>query len=1014
MVWGCARRLPIGRDDLLRYLEERLNRALDGDSLGVLLEGDAGIGKSTLLFALADRARERGSIVASGACLPVPGLPYAPAIQILRSLEAANPERGDEYRAAAAHLMPLQPTRKRARANGELRERRPVIFEQFLRLVAAGSGPNPAVIAIEDLQWIDPDSAVLLLYVLRNAGSHGRLVFLGTERLDISPPPETLELIHECRRTPGITRVAVPPLAEDDATAHATELARAGGKQHDESQISAIVRLAEGNPFYLEELVLGSDNIHTTLPSSLMHGFRARFARLPLETQELLRTAAVGGRRVDSAALRVALARSETELAHAIQPAIQAAFVRLARDSAGEAWEFRHALVREAILADVEAPVLRRIHRRFAQALEGVLHGHDAAARQSEVAHHWEAAAAPEAFASHIRAGKTAMRIHAYSSAELHLDRAVDLWRNGVASGARAMGPELLCACAEASYASGRVSRAAERIREAIALVDAEADPLRAGVLYARLSRFQSESDGPETTSELNAEALRLIPADPPTAERAMVLNMVGARARLLGRYDEAIPMLAEALTAARATGATSVEVASLCDLGLARCLTGELTRGLAALDDAIGLVATKPDEFDAAMRFWPIESKYAVLMALTGELEVVVEMAVAALDESRRRGDSQTARVDITANLAEALYLLGRWDEALSYLSELGATTPGAPVSRVYADAHLAQILASKGDSAHAVTTLESVRRRVGPAADPWLHIFVEVVAADIAAWELDLGALKESIELGRAIAWPSGGTAPEHETELVAAELFWHGARAQAESLRAGGRVTTKAKVAAAKQAGALARMSRSLLDGTTPYGPRWRTRLTTLVEMTEQEAAAVYRADEPARWNSIVEAWRGIKIPYLETYARYRLAQSLLDRRRRAEAAVLLIQAHRRASDLGAEPLRGRIEDLAQRSRTQLASDRDPTAPALTDAPVSQGLQNELNVSFATLSTREREVAALLAEGRTNREIAERIFITERTAAAHVSNILGKLGVSRRTEAAALWHRNLTTGG
>ncbi|HSO02455.1 MAG TPA: LuxR C-terminal-related transcriptional regulator, partial [Gaiellaceae bacterium] len=118
----------------------------------------------------------------------------------------------------------------------------------------------------------------------------------------------------------------------------------------------------------------------------------------------------------------------------------------------------------------------------------------------------------------------------------------------------------------------------------------------------------------------------------------------------------------------------------------------------------------------------------------------------------------------------------------------------------------------------------------------------------------------------------------------------------------------------------------------------------------------------------------------------------ASTFLDARRRTEAEGAITEAHAIAVALGATPLRSRLESLARRGRIPLdgVDTRD-------DAAVRLGL-----------TRREREVLALVADGRSNRQIGEQLYMAESTAGVHVSNILGKLGVTRRSEAAAVAHR------
>ena len=128
----------------------------------------------------------------------------------------------------------------------------------------------------------------------------------------------------------------------------------------------------------------------------------------------------------------------------------------------------------------------------------------------------------------------------------------------------------------------------------------------------------------------------------------------------------------------------------------------------------------------------------------------------------------------------------------------------------------------------------------------------------------------------------------------------------------------------------------------------------------------------------------------------YCRWREAEALLGDGDRAGAGIAAREAHAIAEGLGATPLRESIEGLAARSRLDLADTgaADP-APA---AVVPDG--NPFG-----LTRRERDVLPLLVRGRTNRQIADELFISENTAGVHVSNILGKLEVASRTEAAAV---------
>ena len=154
------------------------------------------------------------------------------------------------------------------------------------------------------------------------------------------------------------------------------------------------------------------------------------------------------------------------------------------------------------------------------------------------------------------------------------------------------------------------------------------------------------------------------------------------------------------------------------------------------------------------------------------------------------------------------------------------------------------------------------------------------------------------------------------------------------------------------------------------------------------------------DPQAWQQTAQGWERAELPYRATYARFRQAEALLGvRAPRAQIQPVLRAAYQTAVRLGAAPLRREIELLAGRGRLHL---KEPARPApASQAPASPA------ASFG-LTRREAEVLALVAAGRTNRQIGAELFITEKTASVHVSRILAKLGVVGRGQAAAVAHR------
>jgi DNA-binding CsgD family transcriptional regulator len=161
-------------------------------------------------------------------------------------------------------------------------------------------------------------------------------------------------------------------------------------------------------------------------------------------------------------------------------------------------------------------------------------------------------------------------------------------------------------------------------------------------------------------------------------------------------------------------------------------------------------------------------------------------------------------------------------------------------------------------------------------------------------------------------------------------------------------------------------------------------------------EAEAAGIDGEPQPAAWQAAADHWRSIGQPYRIATCQYRYAQaSLAAREPRAAAIAALAEANEIAGQLGAEPLRTDIETLARIARIDLA---DGVAPL--DTVAATPAQRPFG-----LTERELEVLEQLVGGLSNRQIGDALFISESTAGVHVSNILGKLGVTSRVEAAAI---------
>jgi DNA-binding CsgD family transcriptional regulator len=347
---------------------------------------------------------------------------------------------------------------------------------------------------------------------------------------------------------------------------------------------------------------------------------------------------------------------------------------------------------------------------------------------------------------------------------------------------------------------------------------------------------------------------------------------------------------------------------------------------------------------------------------------------------------------MDLAGLLGDILLRLGRWDEADRATRE-GLALDQLDQGTIYLAAVRSRLLALRGNADEANERLARIDRT---SLDPDVAAFVAAVRAETA---LTAG---QPAEASAAVA--EGLARLEGLEEMVwAAPLIGLGFMALAEAAE---------DARTARASGADPELEATVLDmsrrterlserAATPSARAW-------VALARAEAVRFDGRPEAESWLLAVQAWEAVPDPYQAAYCRFRSAEAALRvAGLRANAAEPLRAAHAVAVGLGAAPLRKHIEALAGRGRVDLSvTPAAPAGPPAEDAgggvAVGPGRARAAERRHR-LSERELEVLVLVAAGRTNGEIAERLFITRKTAAVHVTHILDKLGVSNRVEAA-----------
>ena len=981
----------VGRAAESARLAEAYDRAAAGTPTVMVVGGEAGVGKSRLVGELVAGSRAAGATVLTGGCVELggEGLPFAPIVEALRMLARGLDGPGlavavpEPARTELARLLPelgLPPAGGPEPPWLDLGSAQGRLFELLLGLFERLADHQPTILVVEDLHWADRSTRDLLAFLVRNL-RHGRLLLLLTYRSDELHRRHPLRpLLAVLERDRRVERLELGRFDRGEVAAQLTGILGVAPRIRLVDRIHA---RSGGNAFFVEELAAAArgapapGGLEGELPPSLRDTLLARIELLPEPTQQVLRVAAAAGGRVEHELLAEVAALPEPELLAGLREAVSAQVLLVDADHG--TYGFRHALVKEAVYGELLPGERTRLHDRFAVALQRASAGPQRVdpALAAELAWHWYAAHDLErALPAAVEAGLAAERSYAFAEAQRHFERALELWERVPAAPTGLDRVELLGRAAEAAANAGVTDRAISLVRGALAEVDPEQDPLRAGLLTQRLAHHLRTAGRPGAF-EAYQEAVRLVPPSPPTAERASVLAGLGQALMLRASFAEARAVCEEAIAAARAAGARAVESHAKATLGVAVFWLGDRAAGLAILREArrlAGVAGTAEDEVRACINLSSELDDF-------GGLEEAVTTAMEGLEVARAAGLQRTVGMFLAANAANALYQLGRWDEAERLTApavELGAAED---VNAVTLLGIRALLEAGRGDFQAALDHVHAARRLVG---DLFVAMQYPVglfwIEGEVAAWQ------GRHAEASRAVADGLGAVRTARD-EMLANNLLAVGLRVEGDRVELAGPRNDAATVAEARLAAA-ALLERARAAAAEPPAPAPLAVLATC----EAEWTRVQGASDPARWRAAVAAWDEAGHPHRAAYARWRAAAALLARRGDRELALALLrEADAVAAGLGAAPLRREVERLARLGRIELA----PAGPARPDAGVG-------------LTARELEVLRLVAEGRSNRQVADALFISVKTASVHVSNILAKLGVASRVEAAAVAHR------
>lgn len=967
----------VGRAAHVEAIRRLAGQAQAGRGNTVLLAGEAGAGKSRLAAAMRDWAANDGWRVLAAACYEADqGRPYAPVYELLQGLPASLVAQPAALPAVDVSTI-LAMMRQTGQERSQLYYAVAALFERL-------TANRPLLLIVEDLHWGD-DASLDLLFYLAHRLVRQRTLLLLTYRSD-ETNGDLGALLAKLDQQRLATEVALERLSRSEVDLMVRAIFDQPRPLRAEF-LDEIYHLSEGNPFFVEEILramVRSGEIYFAqgiwdrkplaelhIPRSVQEVLRRRHEQLSPLAQQVLTTAAVAGRRSDFALLQQLTDLDEAALIAALKELIAA---QLLVEESADRFAFRHALIQEAAQTTLLARERRARHRLVAAALARQPGAGDETLLADLAYHTFLGEDWQNALSYSTRAGRQALALHAPHTAIGHFNHAL---------------------------------QAAERLGLAV-------DPallLARGDAYAALSAYESAL----ADYEAALSAARQRGNDELMWRATMALGHLW-NTRDYGRSGAYI---GQALSQARAHGAPEWVASSLNQMGnwrmnreqpfaalrdheealaIFQCLDDP--RGLAETLDLLAithlncgdLVAGRRDCRRAVALWQALDDRRGLLLSLAGlglaadfELEVDHEAVADNLPAARQA-------VEIARSIS--------WRSGEVLASICLGLAEGRCGQFGAALAILAAALEMALDIEHKEWIVDA-RRALGWLYTEFLDLDraeqVLLVAQDMAReinseiWQRQAAAALAEVFIGQgrldgAQRVLDGALEASSPAQTLQERLIW----------------AARARLALARgQAGAalaiverLIATTQNLASEPSPVVPRlWLLRGEVLIG---QHAFAEAEADLAA---ALAAAQVQGRVP-LQWRIELALGRVLLAQRRKAEAESLFSAAWRTVQTLAATLPDEADQEMSSSARAQFLARAQALFPAVPETTPRQAAKQR----FGGLTGREREVATLLAQGLSNREIAERLTISERTAERHVANIMLKLDFNARTQIAA----------
>jgi DNA-binding CsgD family transcriptional regulator len=984
----------IGRVGHLEALQLLVEQAKRGERHVTLISGEAGIGKSRLVAEVKTYAARQGFLLLQGNCFPTDiTYPYAPLLDLLRTLFASHTAAtfDTNLEILARDIFPLLPelvpnqTVPLPLLEPEQEKHRlfAVLTNFFIHL----STHTPILFSIEDIHWSDSTSLDFLHYLLRHAASHP-FFLLTTYRQD-EIRPELRNWLAQLNRERLAQEIRLAPLSRNDVDTMLSTIFEQRHSSFDMRRflhgelLDTLYTLTEGNPFFVEEtlssLISQGDifyiagywnrrSLHTAdIPRSVQDAVQRRTEHLGEAAKHVLTLATVAGRHFDFVLLQQLTQYDELQLITIMKELVSAQLVIEVSEEA-ELFAFRHALTRQAIYTQLLARERTLLHRTIAETMEQFSAATLDVHLEDLAYHFYQARVWQKALDYAQRAGEKALRLYSQRAAIDYFTWALDaadhlsLPPTPTLYRARGQAHETLGEFEQAQYDYTLALDAAHTINDLAAAWQSMID---LGFLWVGRDYGQAET--------WFRQALALAQSLNDLALHAHSLNRIGNWHMNMEQANEALRYHREALTIFQELHDSHGIAETLDLLGMTSYLGSDLIQGTLYYQQAIALFRELGDK-----------------PGLTSSLATL----------TLRGPTYQTDSLVTEASLAEVLQDA---EHALSIAREIGHRS-----AEVYALFQLALCLGSQGEYGRALATgrqsldiAEEIEHRQWQTA---AHTVVGGIYSSLLAYP----QAREHLEQALAFAHEIGSLLWAHiTTGYLASATIQLQELSQAEKLLH-------------------ATLSLDTPAQTMPQHMIWCAYVELALAQGHPNRALEITEQLIASTTHTSEAQSSLRVLKLR-------GEALAALQRPVEAEVAFKAALGMARTQGVRPIQWRIGialgNLYQaQGRTSEAVQAFATArtlieelattivdeplrdnflhlgTALLPHPRPPSTKNVAKQAFSGLTEREREVAALIAHGKSNQEIAARLIVTKRTVETHVANIMFKLGCTSRSRIAA----------